>query len=165
MPRKVTKSLRRDIAPDRKYESVLVHKLINKTMLAGKKQTAEKLVYEAMDIAAKKLKHEDPLKMLEEALGNVKPNLEVKSRRIGGANYQVPYEIKGDRQIHKTLMWFIGALRARRGGMGKSSAEAMAAEIVDAFNQTGNAVKNAKTFTRWLKPTELLRILQSSRHA
>jgi small subunit ribosomal protein S7 len=141
MPRKVTKSLRRDIAPDRKYESVLVHKLINKTMLAGKKQTAEKIVYEAMEIAAKKLKHDDALKMLEEALGNVKPNLEVKSRRIGGANYQVPYEIKGDRQTHKTLMWFIEAVRGRRGGMGKSSAEAMAAEIVDAFNQTGNAVK------------------------
>ncbi len=141
MPRKVKKSLRRNINPDRRYDSVLVQKLINKTMLHGKKLKAESIAYEAMDIAAKKLKQEDQLQVLEAALNNVKPHLEVKSRRIGGANYQVPYEIKGDRQTHKTLMWFVEAVRARRGGLGKSSAEAMAAEIVDAFNQAGAAVK------------------------
>lgn len=141
MPRKVTKSLKRDIQPDRVYGSVLVQKMINKTMLDGHKTKAEKIVYGGMEIAAKKLKNDDPLKVFEDALGNVRPHLEVKSRRIGGANYQVPFEIKGDRQTHKTLMWFVEAVRSRRGSMGKDSSEAFAAELVDAYNGTGSAVK------------------------
>ena len=141
MPRKKTKSLRRDIKPDRKYKSVLVQKIINKTMLDGKKQIAEKIVYEAMEIAAKKLKQDDPLAALEKAINNIRPHLEVKSRRVGGANYQIPFEIKGDRQTSKTLMWFAEAFRSRRKSMGKDTSEAMAAEIVDAFNETGAAVK------------------------
>ena len=141
MPRKVTKSLRRVITPDRRYNSVLVQKLINKIMLDGKKTLAEQLVYDAMDIAAAKLKHDEPLAVLEQALKNVRPHLEVKSRRIGGANYQIPFEIKGERQTHKALMWFIAAARARRKSLGKSFDEALAAEIMDAYNETGSAVK------------------------
>ncbi len=141
MPRKKTKSLQRDIAPDRKYNSVLVQKLIHKCMRDGKKQLAERLVYEAMEIAAKQVKHDEPLVVLEQALKNISPHLEVKSRRVGGANYQIPFEVKGNRQTHLALMWFVEAIRGRRKSMGKSSAAAMAAEIADAYNSTGTAVK------------------------
>lgn len=141
MPRKKTKSLQRDIQPDRKYNSVLVQKLINKTMQDGKKQLAESLVYDAMESAAKKVKGEEPLAVLEQALKNVKPAMEVKSRRVGGANYQIPFEVKGNRQTHLALMWFVEAARSRRSSMGKSFSEAMAAEIADAYNNAGSAVK------------------------
>ena len=141
MPRKKTKSLQRKIDPDRKYNSVLVKKLINKTIQDGKKQKAEKLVYGAMEQAAKTLKSEDPLNVLETALKNVRPSLEVKSRRVGGANYQIPFEVKGTRQNHLALMWFVEAARERRKGMGKSFDLVMAAEIVDAHNGAGSAVK------------------------
>ncbi len=141
MPRKKTKSLQRDIPADRVYGSVLVQKLINKTMLDGKKQLAEKIVYQAMEAAAKQLKQEDALVVLETAIKNVTPQLEVKSRRVGGANYQIPFEVKGARQTHLTLMWFVAAVRARRKTASKSSAQVMALEIVDAFNNSGMAVK------------------------
>ena len=141
MPRKKTKSLKRDITPDRKFNSVLVQKLINKLMKDGKKLKAEGLVYAGMESAAKKLKSEDPLASLEEALKNIRPHMEVKSRRVGGANYQIPFEVKGDRQTHLALMWLIEGSRSRRAQMGKPLDEAISAEIVDAFNQTGTAVK------------------------
>jgi small subunit ribosomal protein S7 len=141
MPRKKTKSLQREVLPDRVYGSQLVTRLINKTMIDGKKQTAEKNVYQAMEIAAKKLKKDEPLAVLETALKNVYPQMEVRSRRVGGANYQIPFEVRGTRQIHLGLMWFVESVRARRGTMGKSFAEALAAEIMDAYNETGNAVK------------------------
>ena len=86
MPRKKTKSLQRVIAPDRKYNSVLVQKLINKMMIDGKKQLAERLIYSGMETAASRLKVEDPLEVLEQAFKNIRPQMEVKSRRVGGAN-------------------------------------------------------------------------------
>ena len=138
MPRKKTKSLVRDIAPDRKYHSERVQRPINRVMLNGKKQVAEKIVYEAMDSAAKKLKVDDQLEVLNKALDNVKPAVETRSRRVGGANYQIPFEVRGQRQSHLTLMWFVAACRARKG---MPMADRMAAEIVDAFNGTGAAVK------------------------
>lgn len=141
MPRKKTKSLQRKIDPDRKYDSVLVQRLINKTIKDGKKQKAEKLVYEAMEKAAATLKSDEPLTVLETAIKNVRPHLEVKSRRVGGANYQIPFEVKGSRQTHLALMWFVAASRERRKGMGKPFGDVMAAEIVDAHNATGAAVK------------------------
>lgn len=141
MPRKKTKSLERDIQPDRKYKSVLVQKIINKVMLDGKKQLAEKLVYEGMEKAAAQLKSEDPLAVLEAALKNVYPAVEVKSRRVGGANYQIPFEVHGSRQKHLALMWFIEAIRGRRKAMGKSTGDAIAAEIADAYNKQGNTYK------------------------
>lgn len=141
MPRRKTASLQREIAPDRKYDSVLVSRLINKVMLDGKKQLAERTVYEGMALAAKKLKSEDALATLESGLKKIYPQMEVRSRRVGGANYQIPYEVQGSRQIHLGLTWFVGAARDRRKGMGKPMAEALAAEIVDANNDTGAAVK------------------------
>jgi len=141
VPRKKTKSLQRDIKPDRKYESELVSRLINKVMVGGKKSTAEKIVYDAMEIAAKKLKSDDPLEVLNKALGNIYPSSEIKSRRVGGANYQIPFEVKGNRRTHLALMWLVTSVRAKRSGMGKSTAEAMAAELVDAYGGAGRAVK------------------------
>lgn len=138
MPRKVTKSLVREAAPDRKYNNQQVTRVINRVMQDGKKQTAERLVYEGMEIAAKKLKVENPLEVFEKALGNIKPFLETRSRRVGGANYQIPFEVKGQRQFHLMTMWFVQAARARKG-IGMSDRIAM--ELVDAFNGTGTAVK------------------------
>lgn len=138
MPRKVTKSLQRVPAPDRKYQSVSVQRLINKSMLNGKKLLAEREVYSALEIAAKKLKSEDPLEIFEGALKNIQPSFEVKSRRVGGANYQIPFPIQGHRQNHYAFMWLVQSARARRG---MPYNERLAAEIVDAYNQAGAAYK------------------------
>src|SRR5688572_29280845 len=138
MPRKKTKSLQRKLSPDRKYSSVLVQRLINKTMLDGKKQVAERAVYEAMALAAKKVKSEDPLAVFEKAIKNVYPSMEVKSRRVGGSNYQIPFPVSGNRQQHLAYMWFVQAARTRKG---MPVAERLAAEMVDSINQTGGAFK------------------------
>lgn len=150
MPRKKTKSLVRDIQPDRKYNSVRVQRLINRVMLDGKKQLAERLVYQAMESAATKLKVENPLEVLDKALDNVKPNVETRSRRVGGANYQIPFEVRGQRQSHLTLMWFVAAARARKG---MPMADRLAAEIMDAYNGTGAAVKKREDTQKWQTPT------------
>ncbi len=94
MPRKKTKSLVRDIKPDRLYNSVQVQKVINRVMLDGKKQIAERLVYGGMQKAADKLKVKNPLEVFEQAMKNIQPQLETRSRRVGGANYQIPFEVK-----------------------------------------------------------------------
>lgn len=138
MPRKVTKSLQRRLDADRKYQSVLVARLINKTMLDGKKLVAERAVYSALETAAKKLKSEDPLEVFEKALKNIQPNFEVKSRRVGGANYQIPFPIQGHRQNHFAYMWLVQAARARKG---MPFDQRLAAEIVDAHNEAGAAYK------------------------
>lgn len=138
MPRKVTKSLVRKVQPDRLYGSQQVTKLINRVMQGGKKQLAERIVYSAMDDAAKKVKNDNKLEVLETALKNVTPHMETRSRRIGGANYQIPFEVKGQRQQHLTIMWFVEAARSRKG---ISMEQRLAQEIVDAFNNTGTAVK------------------------
>lgn len=138
MPRKVTTSLQRQVKPDRKYQSVLVQRLINKTMLDGKKHLAERMVYGALEIAAKKLKSEDPLEVFEKALKNISPNFEVRSRRVGGANYQIPFPIQGHRQLHYAFSWLVQAARDRRG---TSYSQCLAAEIVDAYNEAGGAFK------------------------
>ena len=138
MPRKVTKALVRDIQPDRIYDSVMVQKVINRVMQDGKKQTAEKLVYDGMEKAAKRLKVENPLDVFDQAFKNIQPHVETRSRRVGGANYQIPFEVKGQRQKHLTIMWFVAAARARKGiGMG----DRIAAELVDAYNSAGTAVR------------------------
>ena len=138
MPRHKTKSLVRDIQPDRLYNSVQVQRLINRVMLDGKKQIAERLVYNGMQKAADKLKVKNPLEVFEQAMKNVQPHMETRSRRVGGANYQIPFEVKGQRQNHLTTMWFVAAARARKGiGM----EDRIAAELVDAYNSAGAAVK------------------------
>ena len=138
MPRKKTASLVRDIQPDRVYNSVQVQRLINRVMLNGKKQKAEKLVYNGMQKAADKLKVDNPLDVFEQAMSNVKPHVETRSRRVGGANYQIPFEVKGQRQNHLTMMWFVAAARSRKG---MSMEDRLALEFMDAYNNTGTAVK------------------------
>jgi small subunit ribosomal protein S7 len=138
MPRKVTKSLVRQVQPDRLYNDINVTKLINRVMLNGKKQVAERLVYNGMQKAADKVKVQNPLEVFEQAMANVKPHMETRSRRVGGANYQIPFEVKGQRQNHLTMMWFVAAARARKG---MSMEDRLALELVDAYNNTGTAVK------------------------
>lgn len=138
MPRKVTKSLIRVIPPDRIYKSVAVQRLINRVMLNGKKQLAERLVYNGMQKAADKLKVRNPLDVFEQAMKNIQPHMETRSRRVGGANYQIPFEVKGQRQNHLTMMWFVAAARSRKG---MSMEDRLALELVDAYNNTGTAVK------------------------
>ena len=138
MPRKVTKKLQRIIKPDRKYQSVLVQRLINKSMLNGKKLTSERMVYAALEQAAKTLKSEDPLEVFEHAIKNISPNFEVKSRRVGGANYQIPFPIQGHRQQHFAFMWLVQAARSKKG---MPYEKRLATEIVDAANETGVAFK------------------------
>lgn len=138
MPRKKTKSLVRDIQPDRVYNSIQVQRLINRVMLNGKKQLAERLVYGGMQKAADKLKVQNPIEVFEQAFKNVQPHVETRSRRVGGANYQIPFEVKGQRQNHLTTMWFVQAARARKG---MSMEDRIAAELMDAYNGQGAAVK------------------------
>ena len=138
MPRKVTKALVRDIQPDRLYNSVQVQRFINRVMRDGKKQLAERLVYGGMQKAANKLKVDNPLEVFEQAMKNVQPHVETRSRRVGGANYQIPFEVKGQRQTHLTTMWFVQAARARKG---MSMLDRLALELQDAYNGAGSAVK------------------------
>ena len=138
MPRKVTASLVRDIPADRVYQNVQVQRLINRVMRDGKKQIAERLVYDGLQKAADRLKVENPLEVFEQAMANVRPHMETRSRRVGGANYQIPFEVKGQRQSHLTLMWFVAAARSRKG---MSMADRLAIEFQEAYNNQGAAVK------------------------
>lgn len=138
MPRKKTKSLVRDIPGDRLYNSVMVQRVINRIMIDGKKQVAERLVYGGMQKAADKLKVDNPLEVFEQAFKNIQPSVETRSRRVGGANYQIPFEVKGQRQSHLTIMWFVSAVRAKSG---MSTEDRIAAELMDAYNNTGTSVK------------------------
>lgn len=138
MPRKKTKALVREAAPDRLYSSQQVTRIINRVMRDGKKQLAERLVYEGMEKAASKLKVESPLEVFEQAMKNIQPHLETRSRRVGGANYQIPFEVRGQRQHHLTTMWFVAAARSRKG---MSMADRIALELVDAYNSQGAAFK------------------------
>lgn len=138
MPRKTTKALVRPAPPDRLYNNAQVSKLINRVMSNGKKQLAERLVYGGMEKAAKKLKVDNPLEVFEKAMNNIQPHLETRSRRVGGANYQIPFEVRGQRQQHLTTMWFVAAARDRSG---MSMEDRIALELIDAYNNTGAAVK------------------------
>lgn len=138
MPRHKTKALVREAAPDRVYNNQQVTRIINRVMHDGKKQLAERLVYEGMDKAAKKVKVESPLEVFEQAMRNIQPHMETRSRRVGGANYQIPFEVRGQRQNHLTTMWFVQAARSRKG---MSMADRIAAELAEAYNNQGAAVK------------------------
>jgi small subunit ribosomal protein S7 len=138
MPRKKTKSLVREVTPDRIYGSMQVQRVINRVMHDGKKQLSERLVYGGMEKAAKKLKVDNPLEVFDQAMKNVQPHMETRSRRVGGANYQIPFEVRGQRQYHLTTMWFVQAARARKG---MSMEDRIALELVDAYNSAGAAVK------------------------
>ncbi len=128
---------RRIIKPDIKYSSVTVQKLINYIMNSGKKSTAQRIVYGALDIAAKKSKQKH-LDVLKKAIDNVGPTLEVKSRRIGGANYQIPFEVNSERKLVLSLRWIVDAARSQKG---KSMEELLAREILNAYKGEGTAIK------------------------
>ena len=131
------RAAKRDVLPDAIYNSKLVTKLINQVMIDGKKGTAEKIVYDAFDMIKEKT-GEEAIDVFTKAMENLKPALEVKSRRVGGANYQVPVEVKPDRARALAYRWLINASRARGG---HSMSENLANEIIDASNGTGAAVK------------------------
>ena len=129
---------KRDIAPDPVYNSALVTKFVNTVMNAGKRSTAEQILYRSFDMI-KERTGDDPLKVFKKALDNVKPSLEVKSRRVGGSNYQVPIEVSTSRRLSLSIRWLVGYARAR--GDGKTMEEKLANELMDAANLRGGAVK------------------------
>ena len=131
------RAIKRDVLADPVYNSKLVTKLINQIMIDGKKGTAQTILYNAFDIIKEKT-NEDPTVIFDKAMTNIKPALEVKSRRVGGANYQVPIEVKADRSQALGLRWLVQYARLRGG---HSMAENLANEIIDASNGTGAAVK------------------------
>ena len=128
---------KREVLPDPVYQSVLVTKLINSIMLDGKKGVAQKVVYDAFDIIANKTK-KAPLDVFTQALENIMPSLEVKARRVGGATYQVPIEVRADRRQTLGLRWLTAYSRNRSE---KTMKEKLAYEIIDASNNTGSSVK------------------------
>lgn len=130
-------AIKRDVLADPIYNSKMVTKLINGIMIGGKKGTAQKILYGALDIVKEKTK-QDPMEVLNKAFENIKPALEIRSRRIGGSNYSVPTEVKEDRANALTLRWLIQYAKTRNG---KGMAENLAAEIIDASNGVGGAVK------------------------
>ena len=121
---------------DPKFRSAIIPKLINSIMYDGKRSTAEKILYSALD--KMKEKNQDPLKIFNSAIGNVRPNLEVRSRRVGGATYQVPVEVKSNRSQALALRWLLAASRKRKN---KTMAEKLFYEIMDASQNKGSAVK------------------------
>ena len=122
--------------PDPKYKSEVISKFINSIMYDGKRSTAEKILYSALE--KMKAKNQDPLKVFNSAIGNVRPNLEVRSRRVGGATYQVPVEVKSNRSQALALRWLLDASRKRKN---KTMAEKLFYEIMDASQNKGSAVK------------------------
>jgi small subunit ribosomal protein S7 len=137
MPRKKTKSFKRLVQPDLKYNNVLVTKLINKVMKDGKKRLAETLIYDALESVEAKSK-QPAMEIFEGAIKNVSPAVQVKAKRIGGATYQVPIEVRGDRKIHLAMTWILDAARAKSG---KGFDQRFAEELLNAYNNTGDAVK------------------------
>ena len=129
---------KRELTPDVKYNSELVARLINTLMRMGKKSVAQKIVYSAFDAVKAKKKDMEPLEVFIQAVENVKPKLEVKSRRVGGATYQVPIEVDPERQVALAMRWITTYSRGRKG---KSMVESLAGELLDAFDNTGASVK------------------------
>jgi small subunit ribosomal protein S7 len=129
---------KRPIEPDPLYGSGVLSKFINKVMESGKKSTARRIVYNAIEKFSKRVKAENPLEAFEQALENAKPALEVKSRRIGGATYQVPMEIPASRRTSMAMRWII---MHSRGKAGRSMEDALAGELSDCFNNQGTTIK------------------------
>ena len=136
MPRR-GKVVRRPTPPDTKYNSVWLQMMINKLMKDGKKSTAERVIYNALDMVADRTK-EDPAHVFEASIRNVMPTLEVRPRRVGGATYQIPLEVRPSRQLSLAMRWMLSAARARQG---RPMAERLATEIVDAYREQGTAIK------------------------
>ena len=129
---------KREVPPDPLYNSSLVTKFISTVMSDGKRSTAEGILYKSLDIVKEKT-GDDPLKVFKKAIDNTKPSLEVKSRRVGGSNYQVPVEVNPNRRLSLSIRWIVGYARSR--GDGKTMEEKLANEFMDAANLRGGAVK------------------------
>jgi small subunit ribosomal protein S7 len=136
MPRRA-RVLKREVVPDPRFGSRTLTRFINKVMLSGKKSTAERIVYGALDTVERQARR-SPIDVFDVALRNATPLLEVKPRRVGGATYQVPVEIKGDRKTSLAMRWLIASSRSRSG---RSMAEKLAAELMDASNNTGATIR------------------------
>ena len=136
MPRR-GQAKKRPVKPDHKYNSQLVTRFINKIMLNGKKSVATRIVYDAMDLVGERM-HKEPLEVLEQAVKNATPMVEVKPRRVGGATYQVPVEVRSDRRLSLAIRWLVQAARNRSG---KGIATKLAGELMDAAKNTGVTVK------------------------
>ena len=135
---------KREILPDPKYKDLVISKFINAVMIGGKKSTAEGIVYGAMDVIQEKL-NEEPLKVFKKAIENVKPHVEVKTRRVGGANYQVPVEVRPIRRQSLSSRWIIEFSRKRTE---KSMKERLAGELMDAYQMRGGAIKRREDVHR-----------------
>src|SRR6266511_3168270 len=143
MPRRGTITKRNPL-PDARYNSVGVQQFINKMMQRGKKSAAEKIVYEALELAAERLK-KTPIEVFEVAIRNTGPAIEVKPKRVGGATYQVPVEVKSDRRQSLAMRWL---LISARGRSGKPMYERLVVEIMDAYNNTGSTIKRKEDVQR-----------------
>ena len=137
-------AVKRKILPDPKFNDLLVARFINSLLKQGKKSIAEGIFYGALDSVGEKTK-EDPIKVFKKAVDNVAPHLEVKSRRVGGATYQVPIEVKENRRIALSVRWVIQSAKARSG---RSMAEKLTGEIVDAYNNAGGSIKKKEDVHR-----------------
>ena len=133
------------LKPDPKFGSKLVSKFINNLMLDGKKSVAQNVFYDALDIISKKVKDKEPLEVFEEAINNAKPMLEVRSKRVGGASYQVPMQINSKRQQSLAFRWI---LQSARGKKGKPMSDRLATELIDAYNKTGGAMTTRENVHR-----------------
>ena len=132
---------KRDITPDSRFNSVKISKLVNYVMQRGKKSVALRIVYRCFDIISEKTKR-DPLEIFERALKNVGPSLEVRGRRVGGANYQIPYPVREERRFTLAIRWILDAARKRKG---RTMAEKLAMELMDAEQELGEAFKKKIT--------------------
>ena len=129
---------KRTVSPDPKYNSAIVSRFINMVMVKGKKSVAESIVYGSLEIISKKAGSDNPLELFEKAIDNVRPLLEVRPRRIGGATYQVPMEVERNRGNFMSMMWIRDFARKKKG---KPMEERLAGELLDAYNNTGSALK------------------------
>ncbi|MBI2094549.1 MAG: 30S ribosomal protein S7 [Candidatus Omnitrophica bacterium] len=129
---------RREVNPDPKFGNKTISRFVNMLMIEGKKWNAESIVYGSLELVAQKAQKADPLEVLNKAVDNVRPLLELKSRRVGGATYQIPVEVRGDRGVSLALRWIRNAARARKG---KPMQQRLADEILDAYHGQGTAVK------------------------
>ena len=132
------KAEKRDIIPDPKFNDRVLSRFINIVMYDGKKSTAEKIVYQALEIASTKLKVKNSLDLFKTALNNVKPGIEVRSRRVGGATYQVPVEVRNDRALALAIRWIVDSSRKRNE---KSMTQRLAQELIDANENKGSSIK------------------------
>ncbi|MBU2219930.1 30S ribosomal protein S7 [Patescibacteria group bacterium] len=137
------RNYKRDILPDPKFQNVVVARFINRLMTRGKKSTAQRVLYDAFDIIAKQQK--DPMQVFDEAIKNISPAVEVKSKRVGGANYQVPREVRGERKLTLALRWIIDGSRAKKG---KPMAARLAEEFLAAAKNEGTAIKKKQDMHR-----------------